>query len=75
LFAEYEPVGTGAHGNLSVTEMLTRTPEPYGSHHTFTSANNPAVLSRSRIMSSVSVSMTFPIETPAIDRTVDSSVR
>ena len=28
LLADHEPVGTGAHGNLSLTEMLMRTPEP-----------------------------------------------
>ena len=46
LFEEYEAVGSGAQGNLSLTEMLTRTPEPFGSHQTLTSANRPVVLRR-----------------------------
>src|SRR3954465_5520731 len=45
---DHEAVGTGAQGNLSLTEMLTRTPSPNGSHQTFTSAKRPVVLSRSR---------------------------
>ena len=75
LLADHEPVGTGAHGNLSLTEMLMRTPEPDGSHQTFTSANRPTVFRRSRTMSSVSISIVSPMETPATERTVASSVR
>src|SRR5262249_19789039 len=70
-----EPVGTGAQGNLSFTAMFTRTPVLYCSHQTLTSANRPVVLRRSRTMSSVSISSVSPIETPATERTVDSSVR
>src|SRR5665213_2898598 len=75
LFEEYEAVGSGAQGNLSLTEMLIRTPEPLGSHQTLTSANRPVVLRRSRTTSSVSDSSVYPMLMPAIDRTVDSSVR
>ena len=75
LLADHEAVGTGAHGNLSLTATLTRTPSPFCSHHTLTSENSPAVLRRSRTFSSVSSSMVSPIWTPAIERTVPSSVR
>src|SRR5262245_28016325 len=75
LLAENEPVGTGAQGNLSFTEMFTRTPVLYCSHQTFTSENRPVVLRRARTVSSVSISSVSPIDTPAAVRTVDSSVR
>src|SRR6185312_9319369 len=70
LLADQEAVGTGAQGNLSFTEMLMRMPEPCGSHQTFTSANRPVVFSRSRTVSSVSLSSVSPILTPAMERTV-----
>src|SRR5450432_2351206 len=75
LFDDHDAVGSGAQGNLSFTEMLIRTPAPFGSHQTLTSAKSPVVLSRSRTTSSVSACSVSPMVTPAIDRTVDSSVR
>jgi hypothetical protein len=73
--ADQDAVGTGAQGNLSFTAMFTRTPVLCGSHQTLTSANRPVVFRRSRTMSSVSISIVSPIDTPATERTVDSSVR
>src|SRR5450432_533051 len=75
LLAAQDPVGTGAQGNLSFTAMLIRTPPRKFSHQTFTSANRPAVLRRSRTDPSVSLSSVSPILIPARDRTVSSSVR
>ena len=72
---EYENVGTGAHGIFSLMTMTTRTPSPCGSQYTLTSAKRPAVCSRSRAMSRVLGPKVSPMETPAMERTVSSSVR
>ncbi len=68
-------MGSGAQGNFSLTTMLTRTPSWCGSQYTFTSANKPEECRRSRTMSSVSGFKSWPMERPAMERTVSSSVR